>query len=89
VLLATAVIFYVRRSFTAWRLSDPDRRSTKFARMASTVIAILAFASVSDYPLRTPTMMCVMVLLVLWLKEPGRDSFQRAAPNHRSEETEG
>jgi hypothetical protein len=38
------------------------------------MIGIMAIASLSDYPLRTPTMMAVLALCLLWLAEPGRRS---------------
>jgi O-antigen ligase len=71
-LLAIALFVYVRRSFALWRQMDGKRRSVMFGRMAGIAMALIAAASLSDYPLRTPTMMCVFALLTLWFVEAGR-----------------
>jgi hypothetical protein len=36
-------------------------------------MALIAIASISDYPLRTPTMMGVFAILALWFPESGRE----------------
>ena len=54
---------YSRRTYRIWKDEDPSSQSIVFARMASITIAIIAAASFSDYPLRTPIMMCVLALL--------------------------
>jgi O-antigen ligase len=71
-LLVGAIFFYARRSFVLWRRMSGNRRSVLFARMASVTLALIAAASLSDYPLRTPTMMCVFTLLNLWFIEADR-----------------
>jgi O-antigen ligase len=71
-LLAIALIFYVRRTFVLWRRRDGKRRSVMFARMAGIAMVIIAAASFADYPLRTPTVMCVFALLTLWFVEDSR-----------------
>jgi O-antigen ligase len=71
-LLGTAIFFYIRRSFGLWRRMNGNRRSVLFARMAGIAMALIAAASLSDYPLRTPTMMCVFALLNLWFIEADR-----------------
>lgn len=59
-----------RRSLRAWRQDDVDRQSTKFAKTGSVIIAMLAIASVTDYPLRTPSMMSLFAVCLLWLFVP-------------------
>lgn len=73
-LLGIAVLFYLRRSFVIWRRMDGKRHSVTFARLGGIVILILGAASLTDYPLRTPVMMCVFVLMVHWFVEPGLQS---------------
>jgi hypothetical protein len=51
---------------------DGKRSSVIFGRMAGVAIAILGIASVTDYPLRTPTFMCVFAVLTLWFWGGGR-----------------
>lgn len=66
-LLAGGVILFALRFHNVWRTKDGKRRSVALARAASASIAIIAVASFSDYPLRTPTMMCLFTLFTLWL----------------------
>ncbi|MCO4090755.1 MAG: O-antigen ligase family protein [Sphingorhabdus sp.] len=64
--LLGASIYFVYRSFQLWILMDGTRSEVKIGRMSSVIIAILAVASVFDYPLRTPAIMSLMVLALLW-----------------------
>ncbi len=61
-----AVVFYIKRSLVLWVRLDGARSSVALGRMASIIIAILAIASLSDYPLRTPAMMGLFTLACLW-----------------------
>lgn len=67
---------YCLRSWKLWFLIDSDRPSVVFSRMGGVLIAITGFASVSDYPLRTPIFMCIFVVFTLWFckTEGGRES---------------
>lgn len=76
-LLAAGVILYALRLHNVWRKQDGARRSVALARAASATIAIIAVASFSDYPLRTPTMMCLFTVFTLWLWVGAQD---REAP---------
>lgn len=60
------VLLYFWRTFHLWFRCDGARTSVALGRMASVVIAILAIASLSDYPLRTPAMMGFAALVCLW-----------------------
>lgn len=66
VLMLGGACYYFWRSFHLWFRSDRTRRSVALGRMASVVIAILAIASLSDYPLRTPAIMGFAALICLW-----------------------
>lgn len=70
--LTAAVIAYGIRSYRLWRSADGSKRSVAFGRLASVMIAMIAIASASDYPLRTPTMMGLFAIYALWLTEAGR-----------------
>jgi O-antigen ligase len=72
IMLAVAMFGFIRRSFWLWR-QDRNRRSVAFGRMASVTILMIAIASISDYPLRLPTMMGVFAIFALWFSEAGRD----------------
>ena len=65
-LMMGGVLFYFWRTFHLWFRCDGARTSVALGRMASVVIAILAIASLSDYPLRTPAMMGFAALVCLW-----------------------
>ncbi|MBK6707506.1 MAG: hypothetical protein IPG54_08440 [Sphingomonadales bacterium] len=69
--LASAAFFW--RSYNLWRNADRGRRYVAFGRLASVCIAMIAIASISDYPLRTPTMMGVFAIFALWFTESGRE----------------
>lgn len=71
--LALAAASFLWRSYNLWRDADAGRRNVAFGRLASVCIAMIAIASVSDYPLRTPIMMGVFAIFALWLTESGRD----------------
>ncbi|WP_181883702.1 O-antigen ligase family protein [Sphingorhabdus pulchriflava] len=73
ILLVLACAAFFWRSFNLWRKAETGRRYVAFGRLASVCIAIIAIASVSDYPLRTPTMMGVFAILTLWFTESGRE----------------
>lgn len=68
--LLVAVIGYGTCTYRLWLRADGSRRAVLYGRLASVMIGIIAIASVSDYPLRTPTMMGLFVICVLWLTEP-------------------
>lgn len=65
-LMLGGAIYYLWRTFHLWFRRDGARTSVALGRMGGIVIAILAIASLSDYPLRTPAMMGFAVLTCLW-----------------------
>lgn len=65
-LMAAAVLYYLFRSLVLWMRMDGTRPSVALGRMASIVIAILATASLTDYPLRTPAMGGFAMLVMFW-----------------------
>lgn len=73
VALAVAVTAFGIRTYGLWRRADGSKRSVAFGRLASVIIVMIAIASASDYPLRTPIMMGLFAICALWLAEAGRD----------------
>lgn len=65
-LLIFGIAYYARRSFLLWARLDGARNTVATGRMASIIIAIFAIASMSDYPLRTPAMMGLAALVLVW-----------------------
>ncbi len=77
-LLAGALLWWVRASTRAWQRAAFKGRS--LARAASVGIALILIASIFDYPLRTPMMMAVLALLAVWLSiftRSGRGAIHR------------
>ena len=77
-LLALATFGFLQRSVVLWRRMDHTRRSVQFARMAGIIMVIIAVASITDYPLRTPIMMCVFAILALWFTEGRNENEQKS-----------
>lgn len=73
VALAVAVTAFGIRTYGLWRRADGSKQSVAFGRLASVIIVMIAIASASDYPLRTPIMMGLFAIYALWLAEAGRD----------------
>lgn len=78
-MLASAAFLW--RTVKLWRNADSSHRYVAFGRLASVCMAIIAVASVSDYPLRTPTMMGVFAIFALWFTEGGRERLPSSSPN--------
>jgi O-antigen ligase len=72
-LMLSGLVYYARRSFLLWFRMDGRRSAVALGRMASIIIAILGIASMSDYPLRTPAMMGLAALVLLWFAEARRE----------------
>lgn len=72
VLILTVLSFGVL-SYRLWRGEGNATRARAFGRLASVMIAMMAIASGADYPLRTPTLMAILALSVLWLVESERN----------------
>lgn len=70
--LIAVLIAFAIRCCRVWRCMDGSKRAVAFGRLASAIIAMIAIASMSDYPLRTPTMMGLFAICALWLVEAGR-----------------
>ncbi|MGC1270416.1 MAG: O-antigen ligase family protein [Croceibacterium sp.] len=66
-LLLVGLAAVVRRSWFIWIQGDGRMREVRIARLASVVMAMLALASITDYPLRTPALSSFFALCVLWL----------------------
>lgn len=72
-LMIGGMVYYVRRSFLLWFRMDGRRSTVVLGRMASIIIAILGIASMSDYPLRTPAMMGLAALVLIWFAAARRE----------------
>jgi O-Antigen ligase len=66
IFLAVVTCGYVWHSSILWRHRNTSRRLIILGRLGSVAIGMVALASLSDYPVRTPIMMSVMVVFTLW-----------------------
>lgn len=76
-LMFVATIYFLWRLFPIWQKSivqqsNLRRQIITYGRMSSITIAMVGAASVTDYPLRTPIMMCVLAVWILWFLEADR-----------------
>ena len=56
----------------AWSVVGRERsagRDAQFARLGAVILGMLAFASLTDYPLRVPSLSCLFVVAAVWLSE--------------------
>lgn len=70
--LLIACVLFTIRNWTVWRKMDGRRRSVAISRLGGVILLLIALASVTDYPLRTPAMMSLFGLSCIWLFEAGR-----------------
>lgn len=67
VLLVAALALWVVATRRAFSRSAPRSKDIVYARLGAVVILLLALASISDYPLRVPSLACFFVVAVVWL----------------------
>jgi O-antigen ligase len=65
--LIAFLVWFVSRSLKVWFRMDETRYSVSMARMASVAMVVVLAASITDYPLRTPILMCVFAICALCL----------------------
>lgn len=73
-ILGIAACFIIS-AFKLYRQSSGSRQSITMAKSASVGLVILALASFTDYPVRTPIMMSVAMIFALWFNEWRRNVF--------------
>ncbi|MBL0923398.1 MAG: O-antigen ligase family protein [Sphingomonadaceae bacterium] len=65
-IILSAIGTYCWRTYHIWRHGGASRRPTVLARMAGVTIGMISLASFFDYPLRTPIMLSIFVIFLLW-----------------------
>jgi O-antigen ligase len=71
--LPGAVLIFLALAFLAaavWRGLRTAGEAALFKRLGIVVIILLAIASISDYPVRTPILSAVFVLAAIWASAP-------------------
>ena len=66
-LMIIAIAGLLLRSLRVWTSGDGGSRDIAIARMASVILLMLGIASIGDYPARTPSIMCLVMLAAVWL----------------------
>ncbi len=67
IVLAGTVVWFALRSFRAWTSTSGSSSSRLLRKCGSIVVAMILASSVTDYPVRTPLMMGLLPLAVIWL----------------------
>ena len=67
VLLAAALVLWLVATRRAFSRSAPRSNDMVYARLGAVLVVLLALASVSDYPLRVPSLACFFVIAAVWL----------------------
>ena len=57
------------RSFRVWIGSGKVKADAALGRAASAVLILMVLASITDYPLRVPSLACFAVLAAVWLSQ--------------------
>nr|WP_294811017.1 O-antigen ligase family protein [uncultured Sphingomonas sp.] len=78
-LLVAALGWWAWASFRAWRTWGEG--AEVLPKLGSTALLLVLFASVFDYPARTPTIMALVVIAAVWLAGPVRSP---ALPSKRA-----
>lgn len=71
-ILIAVILAWGWRAFALVRAGENDRTAVGLARLGATVTAVLAAASVTDYPLRTPILALVFVTAAVWMMQKPR-----------------
>jgi O-antigen ligase len=63
-ILAVFLFLFAQVSFRVIRYGN--EKDARFPKLGVAILGILAAASIVDYPLRTPIMMCIFVVALIW-----------------------
>ena len=61
-IIGIAVIAWMRIAFAIWKSPRRHTRDEIFARLGSLIVLIMALGSIGDYPLRVPSLMCLVTV---------------------------
>lgn len=76
-LLVVAMIVASIKGWRAWRAPREGDRDAVLAALGAAMLAMFAIASIGDYPLRVPSLMCVFVIAGCWLAAGGKSDRRR------------
>jgi O-antigen ligase len=78
-LLFAGVIIWAQAMWRAWRPGKTLNSTLALARLGGIILLFLGLASIGDYPLRVPSMMCLAMMSAIWLADAS------AAPERQRE----
>lgn len=78
-LLFIFLLWWAKRSWNVFGHAEEGSKSQVFARLGVVVSTILGLASIVDYPLRTPSLSCLFVVMLVWLAANPRSSEKNAS----------
>jgi O-antigen ligase len=67
ILLGIAVVAFVRALPLVFYSNANSHREKTYAKLGAILILLFALGSITDYPLRSPSLSCVFVIACLWL----------------------
>lgn len=66
-LACVAAFAYVKATLAAFSRKKTAGRDKQFAQLGTVILGILALASLADYPVRVPSLSCLVVIAAIWL----------------------
>jgi O-antigen ligase len=79
VALVVGLLWWLVMTLRAWRMPESD--DVVRARLGSGIVLLVLVASATDYPVRTPTIMALLVIAAVWLARGVGDRAQAALPS--------
>jgi O-antigen ligase len=83
-LMSVALVLWLVASRRAFSRSSARTKDVIFARLGSVIVLMLSIASISDYPLRVPSLACFFVIAAVWLI-PSAPPLALARPKQNSD----
>lgn len=77
-ILIFALASVVRVGLTAFRKSRDDSQSVLFMKLGMAVSVLIAIASITDYPVRTPIVSSILSICMLWMFALRKSSTEKA-----------
>lgn len=80
--LAAAVVWGLVRGLRVWFGPDTQTESRLLAKVGTIAIALIAAASITDYPSRTPMLMAMLALASVWLNADRSTNWTKVQGSH-------
>lgn len=80
-IILLAIFVTGKMGFKTLKGNEQDSQSTTLAKTGFAIFIILAMASLTDYPLRIPTLAAFLSICMLWLFGYDRDTMEKTSTN--------